>query len=268
MAARWLLPRRLRAPAAAAGAAGALALLGAQHAQTVARRSQQDASCSAERGGAGSAGSSSEEPRWQRAATPLARALGAVLGDAGWRLGAGSASASSGSGVAACAGGSDGAKPNSTAIGIDLGTTFSCVAVWKDDGVQIIPNAEGNRTTPSYVAFAKGERLVGDAAKNQTARNPANTIFDAKRLIGREFDDPIVKADAKAWPFKVIRGSGNKCMVEVMADGAPKRMHPEEISAMVLGKMKETAEDFLGHPVTDAVVTVPAYFNDAQRKAT
>lgn len=237
MAARWLLlprqPRVRTAAVAAAGAAGTLALLGAGSALLCAPP-QDAASCRAD--------AAEDEPRWRRAATPLARALGAVLGDessllAGCRLGAAAGSGS----VAACASAGDGAKPNSTAIGIDLGTTFSCVAVWKDDGVQIIPNAEGNRTTPSYVAFAKGERLVGDAAKNQTARNPANTIFDAKRLIGREFDDPIVKADAKAWPFKVVRGSGNKCMVEVMADGAPKRMHPEEISAMVLGKMKETA---------------------------
>lgn len=206
------------------------------------------------------AGPDDIESRWLRAATPLARIIGAVFGSGSL------AERHADPFVAGCA--SADSRPNSTAVGIDLGTTFSCVAVWKDDGVQIIPNAEGNRTTPSYVAFAKGERLVGDAAKNQTARNPANTIFDAKRLIGREFDDPIVQADAKAWPFKVVRGSGNKCEVEVMADGKPKRLHPEEISAMVLGKMKETAEDFLGHPVKDAVITVPAYFNDAQRQAT
>lgn len=199
------------------------------------------------------------DSRWLRATAPLARIISAAFGS---RSCAGRGDPH----VAGCASGDS--RPNSTAIGIDLGTTYSCVAVWRDDGVQIIPNAEGNRTTPSYVAFAKGERLVGDAAKNQTARNPANTIFDAKRLIGREFDDPIVKADARSWAFKVVRGDGNKCMVEVMVDGKPKRMHPEEISAMVLSKMKETAEDFLGHPVTDAVITVPAYFNDAQRQAT
>ena len=206
-----------------------------------------------------SAGRDDSRAGWAGATNPVARIIGAVFGSR-------SLTERHDPYIAECASGES--RPNSTAIGIDLGTTFSCVAVWKDDGVQIIPNSEGNRTTPSYVAFAKGERLVGDAAKNQTARNPANTIFDAKRLIGREFDDPIVQADAKSWPFKVVRGSGNKCMVEVMADGKPKRMHPEEISAMVLVKMKETAEDFLGHPVQDAVITVPAYFNDAQRQAT
>jgi hypothetical protein len=254
-AGRWL-PRRLRpAAAAAAAGAGAAALMGGAAATARPQGSS-----------AGLSGSKDAEARWQRTATPLARAFDAVFGSSSSSSGGALAGWWPDARVAGCASGES--RPNSTAIGIDLGTTFSCVAVWKDDGVQIIPNAEGNRTTPSYVAFAKGERLVGDAAKNQTARNPANTIFDAKRLIGREFNDPIVKADAKSWPFKVVRGEGNKCMVEVMADGKPKRMHPEEISAMVLGKMKDTAEDFLGHPVTDAVITVPAYFNDAQRQAT
>jgi len=154
------------------------------------------------------------------------------------------------------------------AVGIDLGTTYSCVGVWKNDGVEIIANDQGNRTTPSYVAFTDTERLIGDAAKNQTARNPENTVFDAKRLIGRKFQDPAVQADAKLWPFKLIAGPGDKPMIEVQSNGETKKFHPEEISSMVLVKMKETAEAFLGTDVSDAVVTVPAYFNDSQRQAT
>jgi len=154
------------------------------------------------------------------------------------------------------------------AIGIDLGTTFSCVAVWHNDGVQIIENSEGKRTTPSFVAFTDNERLIGDPAKSQSARNPHNTVFDAKRLIGRKFNDTSVQSDMRHWPFKVINGSGEKPMIEVEVQGAKKRFHPEEISAMVLQKMKESAEAFLGRPVTDAVITVPAYFNDSQRQAT
>jgi len=149
-----------------------------------------------------------------------------------------------------------------------LGTTFSCVGVWQNGGVQIIENAEGKRTTPSFVAFADSERLVGDTAKSQAARNPANTIFDAKRLIGRKFQDKAIQDDLKNWPFKVIKGPEDKPMFEVTVQGQSKRFHPEEISAMVLQKMKETAEAHLGHKVTDAVITVPAYFNDAQRQAT
>jgi len=160
------------------------------------------------------------------------------------------------------------AAPKKVAIGIDLGTTYSCVGVWKHDGVEIIANDQGNRTTPSYVAFTDSERLIGDAAKNQTARNPENTVFDAKRLIGRKFNDSAVQADAKLWPFKLISGAGDKPMIEVQSQGETKKFHPEEISSMVLMKMKETAESYLGTAVTDAVVTVPAYFNDSQRQAT
>jgi len=155
-----------------------------------------------------------------------------------------------------------------TAIGIDLGTTYSCVGVWKNDGVEIIANDQGNRTTPSYVAFTDTERLIGDAAKNQAARNPENTVFDAKRLIGRKFADPIVQSDMELWPFKVIAGSEDKPMCVVNFMGEEKKFHPEEISSMILTKMKETAEAYLGTKVNDAVVTVPAYFNDSQRQAT
>mmetsp|Transcript_51950 Transcript_51950/g.123674 ORF Transcript_51950/g.123674 Transcript_51950/m.123674 type:complete len:707 (-) Transcript_51950:80-2200(-) len=153
-------------------------------------------------------------------------------------------------------------------IGIDLGTTFSCVSVWQRGGAQIIENSEGKRTTPSYVAFTETERLVGDAAKSQAARNPAGTVYDAKRLIGRKFKDTSVQADMKNWPFKVVAGPEDKPMIEVQYQGKTKKFHPEEISAMVLQKMKDTAEAHLGHPVKDAVITVPAYFNDAQRQAT
>jgi len=155
-----------------------------------------------------------------------------------------------------------------TAVGIDLGTTYSCVGVWKNDGVEIIANDQGNRTTPSYVAFTDTERLIGDAAKNQVARNPENTVFDAKRLIGRKFADPIVQADIKLWPFKVLAGPGDKPLIQVHFQGEDKKFHAEEISSMILIKMKETAEAYLGTKVTDAVVTVPAYFNDSQRQAT
>merc|ERR1712056_168746 len=135
-------------------------------------------------------------------------------------------------------------------------------------GVEIIANDQGNRTTPSYVAFTDTERLIGDAAKNQVARNPENTVFDAKRLIGRKFADPITQADMKLWPFKCIAGSGDKPMIVVQYQGEEKKFHPEEVSSIVLIKMKETAEAYLGTKVADAVVTVPAYFNDSQRQAT
>merc|ERR1712202_78971 len=154
-----------------------------------------------------------------------------------------------------------------TAIGIDLGTTYSCVGVFQHGKVEIIANDQGNRTTPSYVAFTDTERLIGDAAKNQVAMNPANTVFDAKRLIGRKYNDSTVQQDKKHWPFNVI-DSESKPKIEVDYKCESKTFTPEEISAMVLTKMKETAEAYLGHPIKEAVVTVPAYFNDAQRQAT
>lgn len=154
------------------------------------------------------------------------------------------------------------------AIGIDLGTTYSCVGVWQNDRVEIIANDQGNRTTPSYVAFTPDERLIGDAAKSQAAANPANTVFDAKRLIGRKFGDASVKSDMAHWSFKVKPGTADKPLIEVVVNGEVKSFTPEEISAAVLQKMKATAESYLGEKVTDAVVTVPAYFNDSQRQAT
>ncbi|XP_062247712.1 heat shock 70 kDa protein-like [Platichthys flesus] len=152
-------------------------------------------------------------------------------------------------------------------IGIDLGTTYSCVAVFQHGKVEIIANDQGNRTTPSYVAFSDTERLIGDPAKNQVAMNPTNTIFDAKRLIGRKFNDSIVQSDMKLWPFKVIDDNG-KPKVQVEYKGETKNFYPEEISSMVLVKMKEIAEAYLGQKVSNAVITVPAYFNDSQRQAT
>merc|ERR1712205_7869 len=148
------------------------------------------------------------------------------------------------------------------------GTTYSCVGVWKNDTVDIIANDQGNRTTPSYVAFTDTERLIGDAAKNQCAMNPINTIFDAKRLIGRKYTDPVVQSDMKHWPFKLISGDGDIPRIQVQYKGEEKTFSAEEISSMVLIKMKETAEAFVGKDVKDVVVTVPAYFNDSQRQAT
>ncbi|WKY16168.1 hypothetical protein Q1695_001112 [Nippostrongylus brasiliensis] len=156
-----------------------------------------------------------------------------------------------------------------TIIGIDLGTTYSCVGVYKNGRVEIIANDQGNRITPSYVAFSgdSGERLIGDAAKNQLTINPENTVFDAKRLIGRDYNDKTVQDDIKLWPFK-IQNKNNKPMVSLKVGKDTKEFAPEEISAMVLTKMKEIAESYLGKEVKHAVVTVPAYFNDAQRQAT
>jgi heat shock protein 1/8 len=154
------------------------------------------------------------------------------------------------------------------AIGIDLGTTYSCVGVWQNERVEIIANDQGNRTTPSYVAFTDTERLIGDAAKNQAAMNPTNTVFDAKRLIGRKFSDSVVQADIKHWPFKVVHRGDDKPLIEVSFKGETKQFAPEEVSSMVLVKMKEIAESYLGKDVKKAVVTVPAYFNDSQRLAT
>nr|AFO70209.1 heat shock protein 70 [Hypena tristalis] len=159
------------------------------------------------------------------------------------------------------------AATKAPAVGIDLGTTYSCVGVFQHGKVEIIANDQGNRTTPSYVAFTDTERLIGDAAKNQVAMNPNNTIFDAKRLIGRKFEDATVQADMKHWPFKVI-SDGSKPKIQVEYKGETKKFAPEEISSMVLSKMKEVAEAYLGTTVRDAVVTVPAYFNDSQRQAT
>jgi heat shock 70kDa protein 1/2/6/8 len=153
------------------------------------------------------------------------------------------------------------------AIGIDLGTTYSCVGVWQNERVEIIANDQGNRTTPSYVAFNDTERLLGDSAKNQASLNPTNTVFDAKRLIGRKFNDETTQQDIKHFPFKVINKSGNP-YIQVNYLNEVKTYSPEEISSMILIKMKETAEAYLGQPVKKAVVTVPAYFNDAQRQAT
>jgi heat shock protein 5 len=153
-------------------------------------------------------------------------------------------------------------------IGIDLGTTTSCVGIYKDGKVEIIANEQGNRITPSVVAFTEnGERLVGEAAKNQATMNPTNTIHDAKRLIGRSFDDPLLQQDLKYLPYKVINKNG-KPYIQVQVKGEEKEFSPEEISAMILQKMKNVAETYLGQKVTRAVVTVPAYFNDAQRQAT
>lgn len=159
------------------------------------------------------------------------------------------------------------AQSSGPAIGIDLGTTYSCVGIYQHGKVEIIANEMGNRTTPSYVAFNDSERLVGDAAKNQVAMNPQNTIYDAKRLIGRKFDDEKIQADMKHWPFKVYN-DGGKPKLQVEFKGETKRFAPEEVSSMVLTKMREIAESYLGKKVTGAVVTVPAYFNDSQRQAT
>jgi len=161
-------------------------------------------------------------------------------------------------------------EPKNWAVGIDLGTTYSCVGVMRGNDVEIIANDQGNRTTPSYVAWNDNERLLGDAAKNQVANNPTNTVFDAKRLIGRKFSEELVQKDMKLWPFRVVSDGtpDDKPLICVVYQQEEKKFHPEEISAMVLVKMKITAEAFLGTRVKQAVVTVPAYFADSQRQAT
>ena len=153
-------------------------------------------------------------------------------------------------------------------IGIDLGTTYSCVGVWQNGRAEIIANDQGNRTTPSYVAFTDEERLIGDSAKNQASMNPKNTIHDAKRLVGRTFDDTHVQQDSKTWGFDVINDGSNKPKIKVEHKGETKDFYAEEVSAMILTKMKEVAETYLGEEVKDAVITVPAYFGDNQRQAT
>ena len=154
------------------------------------------------------------------------------------------------------------------AVGIDLGTTYSAVGVYKNGKVDIIANSQGNRTTPSFVAFNESERLIGDGAKNQVSINSQNTIFDAKRLIGKKYTDSSVQSDLKHFPFKVTSGDNGKCLLNVEYKGEKKTFHPEEISAMVLTEMVDIASSYLGSPVKDVVITVPAYFNDSQRQAT
>ena len=151
-------------------------------------------------------------------------------------------------------------------VGIDLGTTYSCVGTFENGSVTIITNDMGERTTPSYVSFDDCERLIGNAAFNQASRNPNNTIFDAKRLIGRKFSDDIVQNDIKLWPFKVVSDNNDRPMIEVTYKGEKKRFMAEEISSMILSKMKNVAQEYLGDKVNNAVITVPAYFNDSQRQ--
>lgn len=155
----------------------------------------------------------------------------------------------------------------STAIGIDLGTTYSCVGVFKNNDVEIIANEQGNRTTPSYVAFTDKERLIGDAAKNQANMNPKNTVYDSKRLIGRRYDEKSVQTNIKSFSYDVVN-TGGKPEIRVDYKNESQVYSPEQVGSMVLQKMKQIAEDYLGHIVTNAVITVPAYFNDAQRQAT
>ena len=158
-------------------------------------------------------------------------------------------------------------KNKKLAVGIDLGTTYSAVGVWQNGKIEIIANDQGNRTTPSYVAFTDTERLIGESAKNQSSINSTNTVFDAKRLIGRKINDSKVQQDIKHWPFMVKGDDNDKPLIEVSYKNEQKTYHPEEISSMILTKMKDVASSYLGYEVTDAVVTVPAYFNDSQRQA-
>jgi L1 cell adhesion molecule like protein len=158
-------------------------------------------------------------------------------------------------------------KNKDIAIGIDLGTTYSCVGVYQHGRVEIITNDSGERTTPSYVSFTENERLIGAGAKNSATSNPNNTVYDAKRMIGREFNDPKLQDDMKHFSFKVVNRN-NKPSISVQYKGENKEFTSEEISAMILTKMKQTAESYLGHEVKNAVITVPAYFNNSQREAT
>jgi L1 cell adhesion molecule like protein len=160
-------------------------------------------------------------------------------------------------------------RTDEIAAGFDIGTTTSCAAVWMNDRVEIIPDGQtGSRIIPSYVSFSDEEKLVGDAAKNQSTMNPKNTVYDAKRLIGRKFNDAVVQEDIKLWSFNVTGDSNNKPLINVKYKSEDKQFHPEEISAMVIQRLKETTESFLGHPLKKVVITVPAYFNDSQRQAT
>jgi len=155
------------------------------------------------------------------------------------------------------------------AAGFDIGTTTSCAAIWINDRVEIIPDFQtGSRTIPSYVSFTDEEKLVGDAAKSQSTMNPKNTVYDAKRLIGRKFNDPTVQDDVKLWSFNVTGDKDNKPLINVKYKGEDAQFHPEQISAMVIQRLKETTEAYLGHPLKKVVITVPAYFNDSQRQAT
>jgi len=158
-------------------------------------------------------------------------------------------------------------KSSSVAIGIDLGTTFSCVGIYRGGKVEIIANDQGNRTTPSFVSFTSEERLIGDPAKSSASSNPKNTVYDAKRLVGRNYNDSTMQDEIKHFSYNVIN-KNNKPTIEVEYKNEKKQFTPEEISSMVLIKMKEIAEAYLGESVKDAVITVPAYFNDAQRQAT
>lgn len=155
------------------------------------------------------------------------------------------------------------------AAGFDIGTTTSCAAIWINDRVEIIPDSQtGSRIIPSYVSFTDEDKLVGDAAKNQSTQNPKNTVYDAKRLIGRKFNDPTVQDDVKLWSFEVVGDSANKPLINVTYKKEAAQYHPEQISAMVIQRLKETVESFIGHPLKKVVITVPAYFNDSQRQAT
>lgn len=159
-------------------------------------------------------------------------------------------------------------KVAASAVGIDLGTTYSCVSVWRNGAPEILPDESGQRVQPSYVAFTADQRLIGEAAVNQVAMNPTNTIFDTKRLIGREFSDPTLQADLEFWPFIVKGDEHDRPYIEAEYKGVVQQFRPEEISAAILGRLKQVAEHNLGAPVTKAVITVPAYFNDSQRQAT